>query len=55
MLDKKLLYIYIRDLNFFLGLMVVLVYVRLNNDLGYLLCNNLREGNWLLDYVVKRL
>lgn len=39
----------------FLGLMVVLAYVRLNNDLGYLLCNNLREGNWLLDYVVKRL
>lgn len=39
----------------FLGLMAVLAHVRPNNDLGHPLCNNLREGNWLSDYVAKRL
>lgn len=37
------------------GLMAVLAHVRPNNDLGHPLCNNLREGNWLSDYVAKRL
>lgn len=26
-----------------------------NNDLGHPLCNNLREGNWLMDYIYGRL
>lgn len=29
--------------------------IAFNNDLGHPLCNNLREGNWLLDYTVNRL
>lgn len=41
--------------DFFEGLMAVLAHVRPNNDLGHPLCNNLREGNWLSDYVAKRL
>ncbi|XP_061181595.1 glycogen debranching enzyme-like isoform X2 [Saccostrea echinata] len=37
------------------GLMAVLAHVRPNNDLGHPLCHNLREGNWLADYVGNRL
>lgn len=29
--------------------------IRPNNDLGHPLCVNLREGNWLIDYVWQRL
>ena len=29
--------------------------IRINNDLGHPLCNNLREGDWMLDYIVGRL
>lgn len=48
------MYMYKRS-EFFLGLMAVLAHVRPNNDLGHPLCNNLREGNWLSDYIAKRL
>ncbi|KAM4623773.1 glycogen debranching enzyme isoform 2-T2 [Polymixia lowei] len=37
------------------GLMSVLADVRPNNDLGHPLCANLRQGDWLIDYVSKRL
>uniref|UniRef100_A0A3P9IX22 Glycogen debranching enzyme n=1 Tax=Oryzias latipes TaxID=8090 RepID=A0A3P9IX22_ORYLA len=37
------------------GLMSVLANIRSSNDLGHPLCANLREGDWLSDYVFKRL
>ena len=33
----------------------MLSHVRPNNDTAHPLCVNLREGDWMLDYVVKRL
>lgn len=29
--------------------------IRANNDLGHPICQNLREGNWLMDYTAQRL
>lgn len=37
------------------GIMSVLGELRPSNDLGHPLCNNLREGNWLMDYISNRL
>ncbi|XP_054622579.1 glycogen debranching enzyme isoform X2 [Dunckerocampus dactyliophorus] len=37
------------------GLMSVLADIRANNDLGHPVCSNLREGDWLIDYVSNRL
>uniref|UniRef100_A0A3Q3M1M7 Glycogen debranching enzyme n=1 Tax=Mastacembelus armatus TaxID=205130 RepID=A0A3Q3M1M7_9TELE len=37
------------------GLISVLADVRPNNDLGHPLCANLRQGDWLIDYVSNRL
>ncbi|XP_028328469.1 glycogen debranching enzyme isoform X1 [Gouania willdenowi] len=37
------------------GLMSVLADIRPTNDLGHPLCTNLREGDWLIDYVSNRL
>lgn len=37
------------------GLMSVLADIRPNNDLGHPLCANLREGDWLIDFVLNRL
>ncbi|XP_041849646.1 glycogen debranching enzyme isoform X1 [Melanotaenia boesemani] len=37
------------------GLMSVLADIRPNNDLGHPLCANLREGDWLLDFISNRL
>ncbi|KAM3604619.1 uncharacterized protein V6R79_013990 [Siganus canaliculatus] len=37
------------------GLMSVLADIRPNNDLGHPLCANLRQGDWLIDYVSNRL
>ncbi|XP_056148989.1 glycogen debranching enzyme-like isoform X2 [Lampris incognitus] len=37
------------------GLMSVFAHVRPNNDLGHPLCANLRQGDWLIDYVSNRL
>ncbi|XP_054161339.1 glycogen debranching enzyme-like [Oppia nitens] len=30
-------------------------HIRTHNDLGHPLCGNLRDGNWLMDYIVDRL
>ncbi|KAL5016234.1 hypothetical protein ScPMuIL_005823 [Solemya velum] len=37
------------------GVMAMLKEIRLNNDLGHPLCNNLRDGNWLPEYMAARL
>nr|XP_012233838.1 PREDICTED: glycogen debranching enzyme isoform X2 [Linepithema humile] len=37
------------------GIISVLADIRSNNDLGHPLCANLRQGNWLIDYVWQRL
>ncbi|XP_052826586.1 glycogen debranching enzyme isoform X2 [Octopus bimaculoides] len=37
------------------GIAELLDKVRTNNDLGHPLCDNLREGDWFCDYIVKRL
>ncbi|XP_077266299.1 glycogen debranching enzyme-like isoform X3 [Temnothorax americanus] len=37
------------------GIISLLADIRPNNDLGHPLCDNLRQGNWLIDYVWQRL
>nr|KAG5710257.1 hypothetical protein BaRGS_008973 [Batillaria attramentaria] len=37
------------------GVMSVLGELRPTNNLGHPLCNNIREGNWLMDYIANRL
>ncbi|XP_047352700.1 glycogen debranching enzyme [Vespa velutina] len=37
------------------GVISVLADIRPNNDLGHPLCANLRQGNWLMDYIWQRL
>lgn len=37
------------------GFISLLSEIRPNNDLGHPLCNNLREGNWMIDYIWQRL
>ncbi|XP_024943750.1 glycogen debranching enzyme [Cephus cinctus] len=37
------------------GVISLLADIRPNNDLGHPLCVNLRQGNWLIDYVWQRL
>ncbi|KAM9718545.1 glycogen debranching enzyme isoform 2-T2 [Menidia menidia] len=37
------------------GLMSVFADIRTNNDLGHPLCANLRQGDWLLDFICSRL
>ncbi|XP_019697923.1 glycogen debranching enzyme [Harpegnathos saltator] len=37
------------------GVISLLADIRPNNDLGHPLCDNLRQGNWLIDYVWQRL
>lgn len=36
------------------GVVSVLEKVRSSKNMGHALCNNLREGNWLMDYIVSR-
>lgn len=38
-----------------IGVMSVLGELRPKNDLGHPLCQNVRQGNWLLDYISNRL
>ncbi|XP_053966475.1 glycogen debranching enzyme isoform X1 [Anastrepha ludens] len=37
------------------GFISILTEISPRNDLGHPLCNNLRDGNWMLDYVADRL
>ncbi|KAI4460468.1 glycogen debranching enzyme [Holotrichia oblita] len=37
------------------GFMSLLENIRPNNDLGHPMCGNLREGNWMIDYIWQRL
>lgn len=37
------------------GVISLLANIRLKNDLGHPLCDNLRCGDWLLDYIIARL
>ncbi|CAN9502909.1 unnamed protein product [Ophioblennius macclurei] len=37
------------------GLISVLAHIRPNNDLGHPVCANLRQGDWLIDFVSNRL
>lgn len=37
------------------GLISVLADIRPNNDLGHPVCANLRQGDWLIEYVSNRL
>ncbi|XP_020285124.1 glycogen debranching enzyme isoform X1 [Pseudomyrmex gracilis] len=37
------------------GVISILADIRSNNDLGHPLCSNLRQGNWLIDYMWQRL
>ena len=38
-----------------IGVISVLANVRQFNDLAHPLCRNLRDGDWMMDYVVARL
>ncbi|XP_050313135.1 glycogen debranching enzyme isoform X2 [Anthonomus grandis grandis] len=37
------------------GFNSILANIRSNNDLGHPFCGNLRDGNWMIDYIWKRL
>lgn len=37
------------------GIMSIMASIRATNDLGHPVCQNLREGNWLMDYIASRL
>ena len=37
------------------GIAIQMAKIRSKNDLGHPICTNLREGNWLLDYLASRL
>lgn len=39
----------------FSGLMSVMADIRPKNDLGHPLCDNLRSGDWMIDYISNRL
>lgn len=37
------------------GFVSVLTEIAPNNDLGHPFCNNLRQGNWMIDYIHERI
>ena len=37
------------------GIVSVMAEIRPKNDLGHPFCDNLRQGDWLIDYVSNRL
>ncbi|CAL4062039.1 unnamed protein product, partial [Meganyctiphanes norvegica] len=37
------------------GVISLMSEIRANNDLGHPLCNNLREGDWMMDFIINRL
>lgn len=37
------------------GFVSLLTQISPNNDLGHPMCNNLRDGNWMIDYIHERL
>lgn len=37
------------------GFVSLLTQIAPSNDLGHPMCNNLREGNWMIDYIYQRL
>lgn len=37
------------------GFVSVLVEITPDNDLGHPLCNNLRQGDWMIDYIHERI
>jgi Central domain of human glycogen debranching enzyme len=45
----------ITKIGFLAGVMSILNKIRASNDLGHPLCDNLRRGDWLLDYIANRL
>ena len=45
----------IRYFSKFSGLMSVMAEIRPRNDLGHPFCDNLRSGDWMIDYVSNRL
>lgn len=42
-------------IHIYLGVMSELMTIHLEDDLGHPLCGNLRDGNWLPDYIANRL
>lgn len=44
-----------RNLFVLQGFASVLYDIQRNNDLGHSMCGNLRDGNWMMDYIVQRL
>lgn len=37
------------------GVLSILSKIRANNDMGHPLCSNLRDGDWMMDYMSGRL
>lgn len=37
------------------GVLSAMDTIAFNNDLGHPICQNLREGNWMIDYIINRL
>lgn len=43
------------SLNLILGILSPLCRIRTENNLGHQICQNLRDGDWLIDYITSRL